>query len=361
MRTCKAAVFVGANRPLEIQEFPIPDLEPGATLIKMEMAAICGTDAHAAHLPESPAPVIFGHENIGSIAEMNGGPTRDVLGQLLAPGDRVIFRSAPCGKCFNCAQGEACSNVKSFGMARCDTPPHLRGGFGQYVYLDPNPWLLRIPDDMSTDRALLAVVGNHTLLNGLDRIGGFNPGDTVVVQGSGPIGMGAVIQTRFQGAGRVIVIGAPANRLALATEMGADEVLSIQDHPDPAERVQRIIDLTGGRGADLVIECSGGATAFQEGLEMVRYGGKFLVVGQWTDYGPMPINPSLVTRKSLLVSGVFSSAPRHMIRSLQIMHRGTPYPVEKLITHRLPLERVNEGFAAHERLEAMIPVILPNA
>jgi threonine dehydrogenase-like Zn-dependent dehydrogenase len=360
MATCKAAVFVGAGKPLEVQDFPVPTLEPGATLIKMEMAAICGTDVHAAHLPESPAPVIFGHENVGSIAEMNGGPTRDVLGETLKVGDRVIFRSAPCGKCFNCAQGEACSNSRSYGMALCDSPPHLRGGFGQYLYLDPNPWLLKVPDDMPTERALLAVVGNHTLMNGLERVGGINAGDTVVIQGSGPIGMGALNQSRFQGAGRVIVLGAPDTRLALAGEMGADETVSIETYRDPAARVQRVLELTGGRGADVVIECSGAATAFQEGMEMCRYGGKFLVVGQWTDYGPQPINPSMVTRKSLRINGVFSGAPRHIIRSLQAMHRGMRYPVEKLITHRLPLVRINEGFAAHERLEAMIPVVLPN-
>ncbi len=360
MATCKAAVFVGANKPLAIQEFPIPALEDGATLVRMEMAAVCGTDVHAAHYAASPFPVIFGHENVGVIAEMNGGPTHDVLGQPLQPGDRIIFRSAACGKCFNCSVGESCQHSRPYGMMRCDEPPHLRGGFGQYLYLDPDPWILRVPDEMSTERALLSVVGNHTLLNGIERIGGVDPGATVVVQGAGPIGMGALIQAKVAGAGRVIVIGAPSSRLELARAMGADETIDIGELREPAARVERVRELTGGRGADLVMECSGGSTAFQEGLEMARYAGKFLVVGQWTDYGPQPINPSLVTRKSLRLNGVFSGAPRHIIRSLQVMQSAVRYPVERLITHRFPLDRVNDGFAAHERLEAMIPVILPN-
>lgn len=360
MATCKAAVFVGPNRPLELQEFPVPTLEPGATLVRMEMAAVCGTDVHAWRHPDSPAPVIFGHENIGVIAEMNGGPTVDALGQPLRPGDRIIFRSAACGKCFTCSIGESCQHSRPYGMIRSDTPPHLRGGFGQYLYLDPDPWILRVPDDLSTERALLAVVGNHTLINGIERIGGVNPGDTVVVQGCGPIGMGALVQSRVAGAARIIVVGAPATRLALARTMGADDTIDLADFPEPAARVARTLELTGGRGADLVMECSGGATAFQEGLEMVRYAGRFLVVGQWTDYGPMPINPSLVTRKALRLSGVFSGAPRHIIRSVQVMRSAVKAPVEQLITHYYSLDQVNEGFAAHERLEAMIPVVLPN-
>ena len=196
MATCRAAVFVGPNKPLAVQEFPIPTLEPGATLVRMEMAAVCGTDVHAAHHPASPFPVIFGHENIGVIAEMNGGPTQDVLGHSLRPGDRIIFRSAACGKCFNCSAGESCQHSRPYGMMPCDEPPHLRGGFGQYLYLDPNPWILRVPDEMSTERALLSVVGNHTLLNGIERIGGVDPGSAVAIQGAGPIGMGALIDRK---------------------------------------------------------------------------------------------------------------------------------------------------------------------
>ena len=91
MDTCKAAVFVGANRPLEIQEFPVLPMEPGGALVRMQMAAICGTDVHASHLEATPAPTIFGHENLGVLAEVSPEITTDVMGQPLRPGDRVIF------------------------------------------------------------------------------------------------------------------------------------------------------------------------------------------------------------------------------------------------------------------------------
>ena len=360
MDTCKAAVFVGASKPLEIQEFPVPAPEPGGALLRMRMAAICGTDVHAWRLDATPAPMIFGHENVGVLEDVSPEIQADVLGEPLRPGDRVIFRDAPCGRCFRCALGESCERTRSYGMMRSDEPPHLRGGFGQRIQLSATPWLLRVPDDVSDERALLSVIGNHTLLNGVERVGGVNLADAVVVQGSGPIGMGALNQALLAGAGRVIVVGAPESRLALARSLGADETVDIADHPTPEARVERVMELTGGRGADLTIEASGGLTAFQEGLEMTRFGGRYLVVGQWTDYGPLSANPALLTRKVIRVQGVFSAGPRHIIRSLQAMRTLVDRPVEDLITHRYALEDVNDGFAAHERLEAMVAVILPN-
>ncbi len=361
MDTCKAAVFVGAGKPLELQEFPIPALEPGAVLVKMEMAAVCATDVHACHDPAWPHPLIFGHENIGAIDRLGSGITKDVLGHPLKEGDRIIFRSTPCGRCFNCSIGENCQVVKNYGFIPSDKPPHLRGGFGQYLYLDPTPWLLRIPDSMSNDRALMSVIGNHTVLNGIERVGGISLSDTVVVQGSGPIGMGALTQARVAGANKVIVIGAPPSRLDLAREMGADETIDIEEYREPQQRVAKVRELTEGRGADVVIECSGADTAFQEGLEMVRIAGKYLVVGQLRDHGPLPINPSLITKKVIRLNGVISSKPHHIIRTVQMMDRVVKYPIEKLITHRFPLGEVNNAFKSHETWEAMVAVVLPNA
>ena len=361
MAKCKAAVFVGAGKPLEIQEFPIPDLEPGAVLVKMDMAGVCATDVHNRHNPACPHPMIFGHENIGVIDRLGAGIKTDVLGHPIREGDRIIFRSTPCGRCFNCSIGENCQVVKNYGFIPADKPPHLRGGFGQYLYLDPIPWLLRIPDRMSNDRALMSVIGNHTVLNGIERIGGIGLSDTVVVQGSGPIGMGALTQARVAGANKVIVIGAPPSRLELAREMGADETIDIEEYREPQQRVAKVRELTEGRGADVVIECSGGDTAFQEGLEMVRVAGKYLVVGQLSDHGPLPITPSLITRKVIRLNGVISSKPHHIIRTVQMMDRVVKYPVEKLITHRFPLNDVNDAFKSHETWEAMVAVVLPNA
>ncbi|MBI4200434.1 MAG: zinc-binding dehydrogenase [Chloroflexi bacterium] len=361
METCKAAVFVGAGKPLAMQEFPVPPLEPGAVLIKSLVAAVCATDVHAFHNPRAPHPVIWGHENVGAIARLGKGVTTDAYEQALKEGDRVIYYPATCGRCFNClAGGLPCEVRRNYGLRPFTTPPHITGGFGQYVYVEPNALLLRIPDDMSTERALFAVIGNHTVMNGLEKLGGISVSDAVVVQGSGPVGMGALTQAKLAGARRVIVVGAPAGRLQMAREMGADETVSIEEYREPEARAQRVRELTDGRGADMVIECSGADTAFQEGLEMVRAGGKYLNLGQLTDYGPMPVNPSLITRKSILISGVLGPTFKHVTRALHALHARVKYPVEKLITHEFPLQRVNEAFRVHETLEAMVAVVRPN-
>lgn len=357
----QAAVFTGQDQPLEIWEFPEPELGQGEVLVHMEMAAICGTDAHAIHHPDTPTPLIFGHENIGTIAASRLERRTDSLGQTLREGDRVTFRAPPCGHCYNCTIGEFCMNVRQPGFTPSTEPPYLYGGFGQLLCLPPDPWLLRVPDDLSNERALLSVVGTHTLLNGYERVGGLNLGDTVVVQGSGPMGIGGLLQAKLLGARRVIVIGAPPGRLELAARLGADETLNIGALTTEDERVEAVMEMTDGRGADVVVECSGAVGVVQEGLRMVRFGGKYLVVGPWTDYGTQQINPTLITKKALHVGGVVASEPRHIVRSMEALRSMVDAPVEDLVTHRFPLAQVNEAFAAHESLEAMVAVILPNA
>lgn len=357
----RAAMFVGKDKPLEIWEFPDPELEPGAVLVHMEMAAICGTDAHSIHHADTPSPLIFGHENIGTIAASRLESSTDALGNPLKEGDRVTFRAAPCGHCFNCTIGEFCMNVRQAGFTPSTEAPYLFGGFGQKLYLSPNPWMLKIPDDLSNERALLSVVGTHTLLNGYERMGGLTLGDTVVIQGSGPMGMGGMIHAKLLGAKRVIVIGAPKGRLEMAKRLGADDTIDLSDHPTPEARVEAVLSMTDGRGADFVVECSGAIGATNEGLQMTRFGGKYLMVGPWTDYGTQAINPMFITKKALHVGGVVASEPRHIVRSMEALRTMVDVPVEELVTHQFKLDEVNEGFEAHESMEAMVAVILPNA
>lgn len=355
VETCKAAVFVGAERPLEIQEFEIPELRPGGVLIKMSMAAVCGTDAHNWYNPEALHPIIWGHENLGVIAGLGAGVDTDLLGSSLREGDRVLFHSAPCGHCFNCVMGLRCTEAIHYGNSQVDAPPFLRGGFGQYMYLDPNAAIIKVPDHMSNERALMSVIGNHTVQGGLRKIGAPAPGDTVVIQGSGPIGMGALVQSKAFGAARVIVIGAPPSRLELARELGADETIDIAEYRTPEERIARVRELTG-RGPDLVVEASGARTSVLEGLDMVRYGGKYLVVGLILPT-QVEMDPSKIAAKDLTLAGVVGSNIESIVRSVRMMDSVVTAPVEKMITHHYPLAQVNEALQSHVSLEAMVPVV----
>lgn len=360
MQTSRAAVFVDVERPLEIREFPVPPVADNTAVVRMEMAAICGSDVHFWHLQSTPRPAIFGHENVGVLAAVGNQVTRDALGSPLKEGDRVLFKRTNCGRCAGCSLGGNCRVNQPYGLRPSFEAPFLKGGFSQYVYLDADPWLLRVPDDVSTERALLSITGNHTLLRGIDKIGGVGLGDTVVVQGSGPIGLGAVVQARIAGAGVIILVGAPASRLELGSAVGADITVDLAAHPTPESRIERVRELTGGQGADFVIEGSGGGTAVTEGLGMVRNGGKYLVVGQIGVTAPQPINTGVFVDKSLRVEGVAGGDTRSIIRSLKAMQTVVKLPVERLITHQLPLDSVMEGFHLHETMEAMIAVVRPN-
>jgi threonine dehydrogenase-like Zn-dependent dehydrogenase len=356
VETCKAAVFVGAERPLEIQEFRVPDVTPGTVLIRMQMAAVCGTDVHWWHDPKTPHPWVWGHENIGFVAKLSKEVTEDSVGIPLKEGDRVIFNVTPCGHCYNCVMGLRCTNNQPYGTTFIENPSLLRGGFGEYVLLDPKTWILRVPDSMSTERALMSVIGNHTIMNGYDKIGGITVGDKVVVQGAGPIGMGALTQARVMGAQQVIVIGAPASRLSLARELGADHTIDINEHQDAQERIEMVHGLTGQGGPDIVVECTGVPSAVQEGLEMVRLGGKYLVIGQIMASSTL-INPALITMKELRLAGVMGPKVWNIVRSMQLLNTVITAPVEKLITHEYQLANINDAFTAHATMEAMIPVV----
>ena len=193
------------------------------------------------------------------------------------------------------------------------------------------------------------------MVHGLENIGGLEYGDTVVVQGSGAVGLMGLMLARDAGADRVIVIGGPAPRLALAKEMGADEIINIFDIP-AAQRIARVMELTNNRGADVVFECAGVPAAVAEGLEMVRIDGRYLIAGHYGDAGTVPLNPHLINRKQITIKGAWSASNRHFLRALTLLRKA---PVHKLVTHHFPLDQINEAVIATEKQEALKAVITP--
>ena len=362
LNKCSAPVYVGPNRPLEVCEFDLPAVvEPEAALVKMKLSAICGTDVHIwkTGKGDHPPPIIFGHENVGQLSKLGAGLNFDYAGNELHEGDLVTFRGFPCRNCFNCnilGEPTGCTNGIVYGLSSISSPPYLRGGYGEYVYLMPGSIIAKVPHKVRIEEALLAVVGNHTIVHGFERMGGIDSGDTVLIQGSGPIGLAALIQARASGAGKCIVIGAPVKRLQVAKKLGADEVVNIEEYTSPSQRIRFVKDATNGIGADVVIEASGASSAVQEGLEMARIGGKYLVIGQATDYGTKPINPYHITRKQLRIFGSWASVMKHVARAMQTVN-SLRIPTEELITHRFQLEDATRALEASANLESIISVI----
>src|ERR1700675_4963911 len=297
----------------EIREYPLPDPAPGCVLVKMEVSGICGTDKHTYQgytgqyggggTPRTvPFPIIQGHENVGMIAAIGGdGRYRDFEGVPLKVGDRVIVGpNVSCGTCYYCRHDfpyYCCENTVDYGNnISARNPPHLFGGWSQYLYVVPGSFMVRVPDDLPSEIAVLTEIMAVTV--GLDRgkqisafpNESFRFDDSVVVLGTGTLGMWFVIKARMMGAGTIIAIDLSDYRLTFAKKVGADYALNASNST-ASERVEFIRDLTQGRGADVVVEAAGVPTAVPHALDLLRMGGLLVEAGNFSDLGDVSINP----------------------------------------------------------------------
>jgi threonine dehydrogenase-like Zn-dependent dehydrogenase len=361
----RASVLEEFKSPLGLREFELPPVEPGAALVRTEMAGICGTDVHLwkGELKIN-LPVILGHETVGRIEQLGAGLDKDWTGQSLKAGDRVTWTSThSCGKCFYCAekhQPTRCPRRRAYGIGyRCDESPHFLGGYAEYHYLRPGSNIFKIPADLSTESVIGAGCALITAIHGVERTG-IDWQDLVVVQGAGPVGISALAVAKSAGASKVIVLGAPKARLDMATHFGADHVINIDECKTAADRIQAVRALSNGFGADVVLECVGHPAAVVEGMEMCRDGGKYLVLGHYCDAGPIQFNPHVITRKQLQVFGSWSSEPRHMKAALEFLRtHKEQFPFDTMVTHRFPLEKANEALETTARWLSAKTVIVP--
>ncbi len=348
MTTARAAVMTAFGEPLEVRNFPVASPGPGEALIRVSMAGICGTDIHLwkGELPV-PLPLIMGHESTGVLEALGDGLSKDWRGTPLNPGDRVTWASSiVCGECFFCRvkrQPTRCLTRKAYGISyRSDDPPHLRGGYAERILLRAGSSVFRLPDDLPDAAVVGAGCALGTAIHGLERCP-VSWGDTVVVQGSGPVGQAALAVSLQSGAARVIVVGGPAHRLEMARSFGAHVTIAVEGS-SVADRRDRVLRETGGYGADVVIECVGHPEAVNEGIELCRDGGKFLVLGQYANAGDISFNPHTITRKQLTVQGSWGFEPRHVDAALRMLGMGRWAELfAAQITHRFPLDGVNEA------------------
>jgi threonine dehydrogenase-like Zn-dependent dehydrogenase len=348
MTTSRAAVLAAYNHPLELREYPVAVPGPGEALVRVTMAGICGTDIHLwkGELPV-PLPVILGHESAGVVEALGEGLSRDWRRGALAVGDRVTWASSiACGECYHCRvkrQPTRCFTRKAYGISYCaDDAPHLRGGYSQFILLRAGSSIFRLPDSLPDSAVVGAGCALGTAIHGTERCP-VGWGDTVVVQGSGPVGQAAIAVARQSGAGRIVAVGGPAHRLALAKGFGADVVVDVEEHTAEARRA-RVLEETGGHGADVVIECVGHPEAVNEGIELCRDGGAFLVLGQYANAGNISFNPHTITRKQLRIFGSWGFEPRHVDAALRMLGLGDWARLfAGQITHRFALDQANQA------------------
>jgi len=362
-KTSKAAVIVAWGEPLEIREYPIPEVEPNGILVKVEMCGICGTDVHQwnGRMPlDQRLPQIPGHETLGRIVKLGEGRTHDAAGNPLKIGDRILWAHVECGKCYWCNishQPTLCANRTYYAFRLSDEYPHLMGGFAEYEYVIPKTEVIKVPDELADEEVIGVGCAFRTVVAAYERMGGLGVQDTVLVLGAGPVGLYSLLMAVESGARKTILVGAPKERLELAKKWGANHVINIDDVSDPDERKNQVSELTDGIGPDVVIDCTGVPVAFNEGLQMIRKGGKYLVIGQTTP-GATSIVPASIVWKGIDIYGTISATISHFHKALQFIKKyQSKYPLGEICTTKFKLEQANEALNAMASGKEIKPAI----
>jgi threonine dehydrogenase-like Zn-dependent dehydrogenase len=363
----------------EIREYPLPEPGPGCVLVKMELSGICGTDKHTFQGYTTQYggrrlefPIIQGHENVGTVAAIGGsGEYTDFEGIPLDIGDRVVIgANVACGQCYYCRHDfpyYCCENTTDYGNnLSSKNPPHLFGGWSQYIYVLPGSFLVKVPDELPSEVAVLTEI--FAVSVGLDRAKQmsafpsepFRFDDTVVVLGVGPLGMCFLMKARMLGAGMIIGADRSDYRLNFAKRMGADHLVNVERN-SKADRLQLVKELTHGRGADMVLECAGVPEAVPEALEMLRVGGLLVEAGNFSDLGEVSLSPHRhLCAKNARILGVGGEEPAAYGPSMRQMARYMKhYPLREFVTHRFGLRDVESAMQKSIEAESMKVVLEP--
>jgi threonine dehydrogenase-like Zn-dependent dehydrogenase len=354
----RVAVLRAYGGDFELREYPVPEVEPGAILVQLTRAGICGSDLHIWRgemkeiYGEVPTDLTFGHEMCGRVARLGAGITTDSMGHPLHEGDRIAFAYFfPCGRCPVCLQDELGSCPRKGRPSRvAGTPPYFNNAYGDYYYLRPNHYVFKIPEAISDDMATPVNCALSQVLYGLQRAD-LRFGQTVVIQGAGGLGINAVAVARDMGADQIIVFDQIPGRLELACAFGANHALSLTDLPTPEARIEAVMELTGGFGADVVAELVGYPQVIPEGLRMLRSGGCYLEIGNISPGNFFSYDATALVRANTRFVATSNYSPWALPQALAFMRRNLHrFPFERMISHTFPLEKITDGFRQAEWL-----------
>lgn len=331
---------------VELRDVPEPVIGPGEVLIEVKACGICGTDVHVLRdeFPYWP-PVILGHEFSGEIVDLGPGTS------LYKAGDRVVGEphTQACGQCYLCRTGniQICKSKRSPGWG-------IDGAFTRYLKM-PERLLHRIPDHVSFETAAVVEPAANTVHDVIERAK-VEAGDFVVVVGPGPIGLLAGMTARAGGARRVVVIGTKhdeAVRLPKAREIGFDTLVTGGD----ADTVAAVTEMTGGTGADLVVECSGSAPGIASAIDLVRKKGRVCAIG----LTGKPNIPFPWDKAAFKVCDLFfnlSTSYTCWDRTIHLVSTGA-LPIDKVISHRMRLSEWDKAIAEIDAQRALKVLLIP--
>jgi len=372
----KAAVCYESDKPLVLEDVTMDEPEKGEVKVRIAATAICHSDIHSFKGEHGIAklPTIGGHEIAGYVDKVGEGVTS------VKPGDRVIvsLQSSGCGKCYYCILGlpQRCQEKHP----RMRPPAHFNGlaalgrytnSRGQRLYQCGGPsvagfveytvtgerHLVKVPENMPLDRAALLACGVLTGFGAVVYRAEVKPFSSVIVMGTGGVGLNSIQAARLSGAYPIIAADILDSKLETARSFGATHTINIKKEEDPVEKAY---DLTSGRGADYVFITVGGMDALRQGFMMSGFRGMTVIVGHSGDETLSVFEPTdFISGERMLAgagmqSGRFALVIPHLVK----LYQDGQLKLDELITNRYPLERINEALESSEGGEALRNVIM---
>ena len=356
------AVFLGGSDPIRFMDGDVPAPPPDGLTVRVQLAGVCGTDAHrlSGELPAS-APVGFGHEGVGVVEELGDGKQLDWAGRPLTVGDRVYwFPPAGCGECYQCRIQQDIGTCDNFQWPPPADEPNS-AAYQEVATLGSNVAVFRIPQDTPSEAVIAFGCALPTALGAFRRLGRIGPGSTIVVQGSGPVGLASTLLAAMSPASRVITIGSGKERLGAAARLGASDVLDIEQL-SADERQAVVLDLTSGRGADIVLESAGVLAAFDEGMAMLAKNATYVIQGLYAGSGTVSLDPFRLNNRSQRIIGSLGGNPEDILGAVTLATRlHASLGLSDLVTHRFALRDLGRAIESMRHESTIKPVVEPAA
>ena len=349
----RTVVIKEYTKPFVIEEYDVPDPEPGAIVLKITQAGVCGSDLHTwrgdqVANPLPPNGRVMGHEGTGVVAKLGPGVSTDSLGRPISEGDRLMYAAiVPCNRCYQCLRGEHNWCAGRSGYREAGVHPYFVGTYGDYYYIGPTQPVFAVPPELSDEVLGWVNCAMGTVTEGLMQANA-SEGDYVVIQGAGGLGLNATAMAKDMGAHKVIVLDRLENRLKLAEEFGADHTINIEEWNTPEARRDRVWELTEGRGANIVVELVGRADLLLEGIEFLTNGGTFVEIGDIVPGRTVAIDPSTLLRgKKIIGSAMYRPSLLPLMMEMLVKNQ-KKVPYHKIVSNTYPLADVNRAFEEAE-------------
>jgi threonine dehydrogenase-like Zn-dependent dehydrogenase len=364
--TFRAAVMPAPKAPLEIRQFRRPRSAAGEVIIRTLYSEVCGTDVHIheGRLDGVPFPIIPGHFSVGKVEEASGRGV-SVTGRPIRAGEIITFLDVhrTCHRCWQCLVAKTptrCPSRRVYGVTHSSREGPL-GGWSEIVLLQNDVAIAHLPDELAPLTFMAGGCAMPTAIHAVER-GQVALGELVVIQGAGPVGVCSALAARRSGA-EVILCDMAQTRLQAARRLGFP-VIDLSDGDMSAS--QRLLDKMSGRLADVVIEATGVAAAIPDGVAMARDGGRYVIVGHYSDSGEIPLNPYRdINRKHLEIRGTWGIEYHHFHKAIGLLTAlsvsGPDIRLEEAMVSVYPLEEVEEALRAVRQRRVVKAVIAMSA